>query len=108
MSDLPFHYVTVFSVSSSNLQAIIALESLPFSAIAYFDAPPKFLGNKRFSYGQTLSFNLRLERLSLADTLVSMTDGDVVFKGQSLRAPIVAALPHLPTGEFQTFTVSST
>lgn len=97
----------MFPVSSANFQAILVLQGLPFSSIAYFDAAPKFLGSKRFSYGQALGFDLRLTPLSPGDTLMSMADGDVVIKGQLLQTPIVAALPRLPTGDFQTFTVGS-
>ena len=95
----------MLSPCSDNRQLIFVLQGFTFNSFAYFDAPSSFLGNKRFSYGQTLSFNLRLALLNSRVTLMSMVDGDVVIKGFSLRTSISAALPHLPSGNFQKFTV---
>ncbi|KAM9009328.1 laminin subunit gamma-2 [Ara ararauna] len=67
----------------------------------YFVAPTKFLGNQQLSYGQTLSFDYRLDRGGRQPSPY-----DVVLEGDGLRitAPF---LPHgkvLPCGVSQTYT----
>jgi hypothetical protein len=84
---------------------MFVLQGFTVNSIAYFDAPSSFLGNKRFSYGQTLSFYLRLASVTSGVTLMSIVDGDVVIKGRSLKTNIAAALPQLPGVDFQHFIV---
>uniref|UniRef100_A0A8B9QEZ6 Laminin subunit gamma 2 n=1 Tax=Apteryx owenii TaxID=8824 RepID=A0A8B9QEZ6_APTOW len=67
----------------------------------YFMAPAKFLGNQQLSYGQTLSFDYRLDRGGRQPS-----PHDVVLEGDGLRvtAPF---LPHgkiLPCGVSETYT----
>ncbi|XP_062437141.1 laminin subunit gamma-2 isoform X3 [Rhea pennata] len=67
----------------------------------YFMAPAKFLGNQQLSYGQTLSFDYRLDRGGRQPS-----SHDVVLEGDGLRvtAPF---LPHgkiLPCGISETYT----
>ena len=80
-----------------------AIRGFIVEGFAYFNAPLKFLGNKRLSFGQTLSFQLLLQ--SLPDTLMPMDDGDVLIKGRSKTQPIAAALDALPGTQFRNYTV---
>ncbi|NXH19082.1 LAMC2 protein, partial [Bucco capensis] len=67
----------------------------------YFVAPAKFLGNQQLSYGQTLSFDYRLDR---GGRLPS--PHDVVLEGDGLRvtAPFLPQGKILPCGVSQTYT----
>ncbi|NXI51249.1 LAMC2 protein, partial [Chloroceryle aenea] len=65
----------------------------------YFVAPEKFLGNQQLSYGQTLSFDYRLDR---GGRLPS--PHDVVLEGDGLRI----AAPFLPQGKVLSCGVSQT
>uniref|UniRef100_A0A8C9NAD6 Laminin subunit gamma 2 n=1 Tax=Serinus canaria TaxID=9135 RepID=A0A8C9NAD6_SERCA len=56
----------------------------------YFMAPAKFLGNQQLSYGQTLSFDYRLDRGGRQPS-----PHDVVLEGHGLRV----TAPFLPQGE---------
>ncbi|CAN8217792.1 unnamed protein product [Coccothraustes coccothraustes] len=56
----------------------------------YFVAPAKFLGNQQLSYGQTLSFDYRLDRGGRQPS-----PHDVVLEGHGLRV----TAPFLPQGE---------
>ncbi|XP_065698446.2 laminin subunit gamma-2 isoform X2 [Patagioenas fasciata] len=67
----------------------------------YFVAPGKFLGNKQLSYGQTLSFDYRLDRGGREPS-----PHDVVLEGDGLRvtAPFLPQGKVLPCGVSQTYT----
>ncbi|KAM6396451.1 laminin subunit gamma-2 isoform 1-T1 [Pluvialis apricaria] len=67
----------------------------------YFVAPAKFLGNQQLSYGQTLSFDYRLDRGGLQPS-----PHDVVLEGDGLRvtAPFLPQGKVLPCGVSQTYT----
>ncbi|OXB55430.1 hypothetical protein ASZ78_007104 [Callipepla squamata] len=67
----------------------------------YFVAPAKFLGNQQLSYGQTLSFDYRLDR---GGRLPS--PHDVILEGGGLRvtAPFLPSGKVLPCGVSQTYT----
>ncbi|NXQ84474.1 LAMC2 protein, partial [Nyctibius grandis] len=65
----------------------------------YFVAPAKFLGNQQLSYGQTLSFDYRLDRAGLQPS-----PHDVVLEGDGLRV----TAPFLPQGEVLPCGVSHT
>ncbi|NXN86124.1 LAMC2 protein, partial [Bombycilla garrulus] len=66
----------------------------------YFVAPAKFLGNQQLSYGQTLSFDYRLDRGGRQPS-----PHDVVLEGNGLRvtAPFLAQGQELPCGISQTY-----
>ncbi|NWS32133.1 LAMC2 protein, partial [Polioptila caerulea] len=67
----------------------------------YFMAPAKFLGNQQLSYGQTLSFDYRLDRGGRQPS-----PHDVVLEGHGLRvtAPFLPQEKVLPCGISQTYT----
>ncbi|NWU68137.1 LAMC2 protein, partial [Pterocles burchelli] len=67
----------------------------------YFVAPAKFLGNQQLSYGQTLSFDYRLDRGGRQPSL-----HDMVLEGDGLRvtAPFLPQDKVLPCGISQTYT----
>ncbi|KAJ7420060.1 Laminin subunit gamma-2 [Pitangus sulphuratus] len=65
----------------------------------YFMAPAKFLGNQQLSYGQTLSFDYRLDRGGLQPS-----PHDVILEGDGLRV----TAPFLPQGEVLPCGVSHT
>ncbi|XP_069718416.1 laminin subunit gamma-2 isoform X1 [Phaenicophaeus curvirostris] len=67
----------------------------------YFVAPAKFLGNQQLSYGQTLSFDYRLDRGGRQPS-----PHDVVLEGAGLRvtAPFLPQGKILPCGVSQTYT----
>ncbi|NWI27035.1 LAMC2 protein, partial [Sula dactylatra] len=67
----------------------------------YFVAPVKFLGNQQLSYGQTLSFDYRLDRGGRQPS-----PHDVVLEGDGLRvtAPFLPQGRVLPCGISQTYT----
>ncbi|XP_021380829.2 laminin subunit gamma-2 [Lonchura striata] len=67
----------------------------------YFVAPAKFLGNQQLSYGQTLSFDYRLDRGGRQPS-----PHDVVLEGHGLRvtAPFLPQGEVLPCGISQTYT----
>ncbi|XP_050163325.1 laminin subunit gamma-2 [Myiozetetes cayanensis] len=65
----------------------------------YFMAPAKFLGNQQLSYGQTLSFDYRLDRGGLQPS-----PHDVILQGDGLRV----TAPFLPQGEVLPCGVSHT
>ncbi|NWU99717.1 LAMC2 protein, partial [Upupa epops] len=67
----------------------------------YFVAPAKFLGNQQLSYGQTLSFDYRLDRGGRQPSL-----HDVILEGDGLRvtAPFLPPGKVLPCGISQTYT----
>ncbi|NXJ77186.1 LAMC2 protein, partial [Trogon melanurus] len=67
----------------------------------YFQAPAKFLGNQQLSYGQTLSFDYRLDRGGRQPS-----PHDVVLEGGGLRvtAPFLPQGKILPCGVSQTYT----
>ncbi|NXA11943.1 LAMC2 protein, partial [Sapayoa aenigma] len=67
----------------------------------YFVAPAKFLGNQRLSYGQTLSFDYRLDRGGRQPS-----PHDVILQGDGLRvtAPFLPQGKVLPCGISQTYT----
>ncbi|NXX75046.1 LAMC2 protein, partial [Urocolius indicus] len=67
----------------------------------YFMAPAKFLGNQQLSYGQTLSFDYRLDRGGRQPS-----PHDVVLEGDGLRvtAPFLPQGNVLPCGVSQTYT----
>ncbi|NXP08252.1 LAMC2 protein, partial [Thinocorus orbignyianus] len=67
----------------------------------YFVAPAKFLGNQQLSYGQTLSFDYRLDRGGREPS-----PHDVVLEGDGLRitAPFLPQGKVLPCGVSQTYT----
>ncbi|XP_026709927.1 laminin subunit gamma-2 [Athene cunicularia] len=67
----------------------------------YFVAPAKFLGNQQLSYGQTLSFDYRLDQGGRQPSL-----HDVVLEGDGLRvtAPFLPQGKVLPCGISQTYT----
>ncbi|NXL41604.1 LAMC2 protein, partial [Podilymbus podiceps] len=67
----------------------------------YFVAPVKFLGNQQLSYGQTLSFDYRLDRGGREPS-----PHDVVLEGDGLRvtAPFLPQGKVLPCGISQTYT----
>ena len=95
-------HLLIFIIRSGVID--FAIQGFIVEGFAYFNAPLKFLGNKRFSYGQTLSFQLLLQ--SLTDTLVPMDDGDVLIKGRSNKTqPIAAAFDVLPGTQFRNYTV---
>ncbi|NXU56881.1 LAMC2 protein, partial [Turnix velox] len=66
----------------------------------YFVAPAKFLGNQQLSYGQTLSFDYRLDRGGRQPS-----PHDVVLEGDGLRvtAPFLPKDKVLPCGVSQTY-----
>uniref|UniRef100_A0A8B9EXT8 Laminin subunit gamma 2 n=1 Tax=Amazona collaria TaxID=241587 RepID=A0A8B9EXT8_9PSIT len=66
----------------------------------YFVAPTKFLGNQQLSYGQTLSFDYRLDRGGRQPSPY-----DVVLEGDGLRitAPFLPQGKVLPCGVSQTY-----
>ncbi|KAI1882801.1 hypothetical protein AGOR_G00238660 [Albula goreensis] len=74
-----------WSPSHGDLE-VISKESMP----VYLYAPAKFLGNQVLSYGQTLSFSLRLDRGTRRPS-----KSDVVLEGAGLR--VSAALGDLRT-----------
>ncbi|XP_067997444.1 laminin subunit gamma-2 [Melanerpes formicivorus] len=67
----------------------------------YFVAPAKFLGNQQLSYGQTLSFDYRLDRGGREPS-----PHDVVLEGDGLRvtAPFLPQGKILPCGVSHTYT----
>ncbi|KFQ25454.1 Laminin subunit gamma-2, partial [Mesitornis unicolor] len=67
----------------------------------YFVAPAKFLGNQQLSYGQTLSFDYRLDRGGHQPS-----PHDVVLEGDGLRvtAPFLPQGKVLPCGVSQMYT----
>ncbi|NXN29400.1 LAMC2 protein, partial [Nycticryphes semicollaris] len=67
----------------------------------YFVAPAKFLGNQQLSYGQTLSFDYRLDRGGRQPS-----PHDVILEGDGLRvtAPFLPEEKVLPCGVSQTYT----
>ncbi|NXT01000.1 LAMC2 protein, partial [Jacana jacana] len=67
----------------------------------YFVAPAKFLGNQQLSYGQTLSFDYRLDRGGRQPS-----PHDVVLEGDGLRvtAPFLPQEKVLPCGVSLTYT----
>ncbi|NXM65284.1 LAMC2 protein, partial [Serilophus lunatus] len=67
----------------------------------YFVAPAKFLGNQQLSYGQTLSFDYRLDRGGRQPS-----SHDVILQGDGLRvtAPFLPQEKVLPCGISQTYT----
>ncbi|NXX41092.1 LAMC2 protein, partial [Tricholaema leucomelas] len=67
----------------------------------YFMAPAKFLGNQQLSYGQTLSFDYRLDRGGRHPS-----PHDVVLEGDGLRitAPFLPQEKILPCGVSHTYT----
>ncbi|NXT50400.1 LAMC2 protein, partial [Pluvianellus socialis] len=67
----------------------------------YFVAPAKFLGNQQLSYGQTLSFDYRLDRGGRQPS-----PHDVVLEGDGIRvtAPFLTQGKVLPCGISQTYT----
>ncbi|NXY21854.1 LAMC2 protein, partial [Atrichornis clamosus] len=67
----------------------------------YFVAPAKFLGNQQLSYGQTLSFDYRLDRGGR-----EASPHDVILEGGGLRvtAPFLPQGKVLPCGISQTYT----
>ncbi|NXF03389.1 LAMC2 protein, partial [Smithornis capensis] len=67
----------------------------------YFVAPAKFLGNQQLSYGQTLSFDYRLDRGGRQPS-----PHDVILQGDGLRvtAPFLPQGKVLPCGVSQTYT----
>ncbi|NWV35449.1 LAMC2 protein, partial [Grantiella picta] len=71
------------------------------SKLIYFVAPAKFLGNQQLSYGQTLSFDYRLDRGGRQPS-----PHDVVLEGHGLRvtAPFLPQGKVLPCGISQTYT----
>ncbi|KAF1595985.1 UNVERIFIED_CONTAM: Laminin subunit gamma-2, partial [Eudyptes robustus] len=75
---------------------IVARTSEPI----YFVAPAKFLGNQQLSYGQTLSFDYRLDRGGRQPS-----PHDVVLEGDGLRvtAPFLLQGKVLPCGISQTY-----
>ncbi|NXS57442.1 LAMC2 protein, partial [Brachypteracias leptosomus] len=76
---------------------IVARRSEPI----YFMAPAKFLGNQQLSYGQTLSFDYRLDRGGREPS-----PHDVVLEGDGLRvtAPFLPEGKVLPCGVSHTYT----
>ncbi|NXC41082.1 LAMC2 protein, partial [Penelope pileata] len=67
----------------------------------YFMAPAKFLGNQQLSYGQTLSFDYRLDRGELLPS-----PHDIVLEGGGLQVTATFLPPGkaLPCGVSQTYT----
>ncbi|XP_038613826.1 laminin subunit gamma-2 [Tachyglossus aculeatus] len=67
----------------------------------YFVAPGKFLGNQQVSYGQTLSFDYRVDRGGRHPS-----DHDVILEGAGLRitAPLMSMGKALPCGITKTYT----
>ncbi|NXO00628.1 LAMC2 protein, partial [Rhinopomastus cyanomelas] len=67
----------------------------------YFVAPAQFLGNQQLSYGQTLSFDYRLDRGGRQPS-----PHDVILEGAGLRvtAPFLPQGKVLPCGVSQTYT----
>ncbi|NWZ38494.1 LAMC2 protein, partial [Brachypodius atriceps] len=84
--------------SPRHQDAFIAARS---SEPIYFMAPAKFLGNQQLSYGQTLSFDYRLDRGGRQPS-----PHDVVLEGHGLRvtAPFLPQGEVLPCGISQTYT----
>ncbi|NWR58462.1 LAMC2 protein, partial [Bucorvus abyssinicus] len=76
---------------------IVARRSEPI----YFVAPAKFLGNQQLSYGQTLSFDYRLDRGGRQPSL-----HDVVLEGGGLKvtAPFLPPGKVVPCGISHTYT----
>jgi coxsackievirus/adenovirus receptor len=85
------------------LNTDFGIEGSILQDFVYFSAPLKFLGNQRFSYAQTLHFQLRLD--SLTDTLVPLNEGDVLIKGRFETKPIVAAIDPLPGPQIRSYTI---
>ena len=73
----------------------------------YFVAPAKYLGDKRFAYTLTLSFQLQQDNASLP---ASSSEGDVVLEGKWFPQPLVTSLrPPPPSGNrFQKYQVRVT
>ncbi|NXF46855.1 LAMC2 protein, partial [Oceanites oceanicus] len=69
------------------------------SELIYFVAPAKFLGNQQLSYGQTLSFDYRLDRGRRQPS-----PHDVVLEGDGLRV----TAPFLPLGKVLSCGISQT
>ncbi|XP_028937151.1 laminin subunit gamma-2 [Ornithorhynchus anatinus] len=67
----------------------------------YFVAPGKFLGNQQVSYGQTLSFDYRVDRGGRRPS-----NHDVILEGAGLRitAPLMSPGKTLPCGITKTYT----
>ncbi|XP_069890397.1 laminin subunit gamma-2 [Dipodomys merriami] len=67
----------------------------------YFVAPAKFLGNQQVSYGQTLSFDYRVDRGGRHPS-----SHDVILEGAGLRitAPLIPLGKTLPCGLTKTYT----
>ncbi|NXO28157.1 LAMC2 protein, partial [Cisticola juncidis] len=84
--------------SPRHQDAFIAARS---SEPIYFMAPAKFLGNQQLSYGQTLSFDYRLDRGGRQPS-----PHDVVLEGHGLRvtAPFLPQGTVLPCGVSQAYT----
>ncbi|XP_063263813.1 laminin subunit gamma-2 [Prinia subflava] len=84
--------------SPRHQDAFIAARS---SEPIYFMAPAKFLGNQQLSYGQTLSFDYRLDRGGRQPS-----PHDVVLEGHGLRvtAPFLPEGEVLPCGVSQVYT----
>uniref|UniRef100_A0A8I3MQD6 Laminin subunit gamma-2 n=1 Tax=Canis lupus familiaris TaxID=9615 RepID=A0A8I3MQD6_CANLF len=71
----------------------------------YFVAPAKFLGNQQVSYGQTLSFDYRVDRGGRHPSA-----HDVILEGAGLRvtAPLMPRGKTLPCGITKTYTFRPT
>ncbi|NWW75750.1 LAMC2 protein, partial [Climacteris rufus] len=84
--------------SPHHQDAFIAARSLE---PIYFVAPAKFLGNQQLSYGQTLSFDYRLDQGERQPS-----PHDVILEGHGLRvtAPFLPQGKVLPCGISQTYT----
>ncbi|XP_059987920.1 laminin subunit gamma-2 isoform X2 [Lagenorhynchus albirostris] len=67
----------------------------------YFIAPAKFLGNQQVSYGQSLSFDYRVDRRGRHPSA-----HDVILEGAGLRitAPLIPPGKTLPCGVTKTYT----
>ncbi|XP_006887813.1 PREDICTED: laminin subunit gamma-2 [Elephantulus edwardii] len=67
----------------------------------YFVAPAKFLGNQQVSYGQSLSFDYRVDR-----GVRHPSAHDIILEGAGLRitAPLVPVAKTLPCGITKTYT----
>ena len=70
-----------------NYEGVLGITA-PSTTAVYFLAPERFLGDQRFSYGQTLDFSLRLDQPSgvTASIMDLVLEGD----GQSVSLPIYA------------------
>lgn len=71
----------------------------------YFVAPAKYLGDKRFAYTLTLSFQLQQDNASFP---ASSSKGDVILEGKWFPHPLVTSLsPPPPSGGiFQKYQVT--